>query len=102
MAVPASWFRPNGPAREVAVPRPTIQDEQVALPWADEGIVAPPPAPVPRSAAVEFEARVSPGGTLIVVAGRRADPDHLGRPAQHPPDHGRARAADRRVPAAAP
>jgi transposase InsO family protein len=72
MAVPASRFRPNGPAREVAVPAPTAQDEQVALPWADEGIVAPPPLPVPRSAAVEFEVRVSPGGTVIIVSGRQS------------------------------
>jgi hypothetical protein len=43
MAVPASRFRPNGPARDVAVPQPTPQDEQVALPWAGEGAVAPPP-----------------------------------------------------------
>ena len=40
MAVPASRFRPNGPARDVAVPQPTPADEQVALPWADEGTVA--------------------------------------------------------------
>ena len=72
MAVPASRFRPNGPAREVAVPAPTVQDEQVALPWADEGIVAPPPLPVPRGAAVEFEVRVSPGGTVIIVSGRQS------------------------------
>ena len=71
MAVPASRFRPNGPARDVAVPQPTAQDEQLALPWADEGVVAPPPLPVPRSAAVEFEARVSPAGDLIIVAGRQ-------------------------------
>jgi transposase InsO family protein len=71
MAVPASRFRPNGPARKVAVPAPTAQDEQLTLPWADEGIVAPPPLPVPRSAAVEFEARVPPGGDLIIVAGRQ-------------------------------
>jgi transposase InsO family protein len=71
MAVPASRFRPNGPAREVAVPAPTAQDEQLTLPWADEGIVAPPPLPVPRSAAVEFEARVPPGGDLVIVAGRQ-------------------------------
>jgi transposase InsO family protein len=71
MAVPASRFRPNGPARDVAVPAPTAQDEQLALPWADEGVVAPPPLPVPRSAAVEFEARVSPAGDLIIVAGRQ-------------------------------
>jgi hypothetical protein len=72
MAVPASRFRPNGPAREVAVPAPTAQDEQVALPWADEGIVAPPPLPVPHGAAVEFEVRVSPGGTVIIVSGRQS------------------------------
>jgi transposase InsO family protein len=72
MAAPASRFRPNGPAREVAVPAPTAQDEQVALPWADEGIVAPPPLPVPRGAAVEFEVRVSPGGTVIIVSGRQS------------------------------
>ena len=71
MAVPASRFRPNGPARDVAVPAPTAQDDQVALPWAEEGIVAPPPLPVPRSAAVEFEARVSPAGDLVIVAGRQ-------------------------------
>jgi transposase InsO family protein len=71
MAVPASRFRPNGPARDVAVPPPTAQDEQLALPWADEGVVAPPPLPVPRSAAVEFEARVPPSGDLIIVAGRQ-------------------------------
>ena len=71
MAVPASRFRPNGPARDVAVPQPAAQDEQVALPWADEGTVAPPPLPVPRSAAVEFEVRVSPGGTVVIVAGRQ-------------------------------
>jgi integrase-like protein len=67
MAVPASKFRPNGPAQEIAVPAPTAQDDQVALPWADAGIVAPPPLPVPRSAAVEFEARVAPGGHLAMV-----------------------------------
>ncbi len=72
MAVPASRFRPNGPAREISVPAPTAQDDQVALPWADAGIVTPPPVPVPRSAAVEFEARVSPGGTVIIVAGRQS------------------------------
>ena len=71
MAVPASRFRPNGPAREVAVPQPTPQDEQVALPWAEEGIVAPP-VPVPRGAAVEFEARVPPSGMLTIVSGRQA------------------------------
>jgi transposase InsO family protein len=71
MAVPASRFRPNGPAAGVAVPQPTSQDEQVALPWAEAGVVAPPPLPVPRSAAVEFEARVSAAGDLIVVAGRQ-------------------------------
>jgi transposase InsO family protein len=71
-AVPASRFRPNGPARDVAVPQPTAQDEQLALPWAEQGIAAPPPVPVPRSAAVEFEARVSPSGTLVVVAGRQS------------------------------
>ena len=58
-------------SRDVAVPQPTVQDEQLALSWADEGVVAPPPLPVPRSAAVEFEARVSPAGDLIVVAGRQ-------------------------------
>ena len=72
MAVPASRFRPNGPAREISVPAPTAQDNQVALPWANAGIVTPPPVPVPRSAAVEFEARVSPGGTVIIVAGRQS------------------------------
>jgi transposase InsO family protein len=72
MAVPASRFRPNGPSRDVAVPPPTPADEQVALPWADEGTVAPPPLPVPRSAAVEFEVRVSPGGTVVFVAGRQS------------------------------
>ena len=71
MAVPASRFRPNGPAREVAVPQPTPQDEQVALPWAEEGIVAPP-VPVPAGAAVEFEARVPPSGMLTIVSGRPA------------------------------
>ena len=71
MAVPASRFRPNGPARDVAVPPPTAQDGQLALPWADEGVVAPPPLPAPRSAAVEFVARVSPAGDLIIVAGRQ-------------------------------
>jgi hypothetical protein len=71
MAVPASKFRPNGAAREIAVPAPTAADDQVALPWADGGIVTPPPAPVPRSA-VEFEARVSPGGTVTVVSGRQS------------------------------
>lgn len=71
MAVPASRFRPNGPAREVAVPQPAPRDEQVALPWAGEGIVAPP-VPVPRSAAVEFEARVPPSGIVTVVSGRQA------------------------------
>ena len=44
----------------------------MALPWADEGIVAPPPLPVPRGAAVEFEVRVSPGGTVIIVSGRQS------------------------------
>ena len=72
MAVPASKFRPNGAAREIAVPAPTAQDDQVALPWAGTGIVTPPLAPVPRSAAVEFEVRVSPGGTVIIVAGRQS------------------------------
>ena len=72
MAVPASRFRPHGPAGGVAVPQPTAADEQVALPWADEGTVGPPPLPVPRSAAVEFEVRVSPGGTVIIVAGRQS------------------------------
>jgi transposase InsO family protein len=72
MAVPASRFRPGGPARDVAVPQPAPADKQVALPWADEGTVAPPPLPVPRSAAVEFEARVSPGGTVVIVAGRQS------------------------------
>jgi len=72
MAVPASRFRPHGPARDVAVPQPTPADEQVTLPWADEGTVAPPPLPVPRSAAVEFEVRISPGGTVIIVAGRQS------------------------------
>jgi transposase InsO family protein len=72
MAVPASKFRPNGATREIAVPAPTAQDDEVALPWADAGIVTPPPAPVPRSAAVEFEVRVSPGGTVIIVAGRQS------------------------------
>ena len=43
----------------------------LALPWAGTGIVAPPPLPVPRSAAVEFEARVSPAGDPIIVAGRQ-------------------------------
>jgi hypothetical protein len=38
--------------------------------WA--GVVEPPPAPVPRSAAVEFEARVPPSGILTVVSGRQA------------------------------
>jgi hypothetical protein len=50
MAVPASRFRPNGPAADVAVPQPTPADEQVALPWAEAGVVAPPPLPVPRGA----------------------------------------------------
>ena len=72
MAVPASRFRPNGAAREIAAPAPTAADDQVALPWADAGIVTPPPAPVPRSAAVEFEARVSPGGTVTIVSGRQS------------------------------
>lgn len=72
MAVPASRFRPNGPAPEAAVPAPTAQDDQLALPWADAGVVAPPPLPVPRGAAVEFEVRVPPGGTVIIVAGRQS------------------------------
>jgi transposase InsO family protein len=72
MAVPASRFRPNGPAREVSVPAPTARDDQVALPWSDAGTVAPPPVPVPRSAAVEFEVRVSPGGTVVIVSGRQS------------------------------
>jgi hypothetical protein len=71
MAVPASRFRPNGPAQQVAVPAPTIQDDQVALPWAEEGIITPP-VPVPRGAAVEFEARVPPSGMLTIVSGRQA------------------------------
>ena len=71
MAVPASRFRPNGPACDVAVPQPAPQDEQVALPWAEEGIVAPP-VPVPAGAAVEFEARVPPSGMLTIVPGRQA------------------------------
>ena len=36
---------------------------QSALPKADPGIVTPSPVLLPRSAAVEFEARVSPGGS---------------------------------------
>jgi transposase InsO family protein len=71
MGVPASRFRPNGPARDVAVPQPTAQDDQVALPWAEAEVVSPPPLPVPRSAAVEFEARVPPSGDLVIVAGRQ-------------------------------
>jgi hypothetical protein len=41
----------------------------VALPWADAAIVTPSPTSVPRSAAVEFKVRVSPGGAGIIVAG---------------------------------
>lgn len=37
MAVPASQFRRNGPAREAAVPQPTAQDDQLALLWAQDG-----------------------------------------------------------------
>ncbi len=72
MAVPASRFRRNGPGGDIAVPQPTARDDQVALPWADTGIVAPPPVPVPRSVAVEFGARVPPGGTVTIVPGRQS------------------------------
>jgi transposase InsO family protein len=72
MAVPASRFRPHGPAREIAAPTPTAQDDQIAVPWLDTGMIEPPPAPAPRSAAVEFEARVPPSGILTVVSGRQA------------------------------
>jgi transposase InsO family protein len=72
MAVPASRFRPNGPARDVAVPQPTPADEQVTLPWADEG---PWPRRRCRSRAAprsSSKSQVSPGGTVIIVAGRQS------------------------------
>jgi hypothetical protein len=70
MAVPASRFRPHGPAAGVTVP--TAQDDQIAVPWLEAGVIEPPPAPVPRSAAVEFEARVPPSGMVTIVSGRQA------------------------------
>jgi transposase InsO family protein len=70
MAAPASRFRPHGPSREITMP--TAKDDQIAVPWLDTGVIDPPPVPVPRSAAVEFEARVPPSGTVTIVSGRQA------------------------------
>lgn len=53
---PQALRRPLGTRGDGAV-AVAAQDEQVALPWIGERIVAPPPVPVLRSAAVEFEAR---------------------------------------------
>jgi hypothetical protein len=50
----------------------TAQDDQVAVPWLETGMIEPPPASPPRGAAVEFEARVPPSGMLTVVSGRQA------------------------------
>jgi hypothetical protein len=68
MAVPASRFRLNGPARDVAVPQSTAQDEQLALPR--QGIVARRRCRS-RAAPPSSSRRVSPGGDLINVAGRQ-------------------------------
>jgi hypothetical protein len=50
----------------------TAQDDQIAVPWLDTGVIEPPPAPAPRGAAVEFQARVAPSGILTIVSGRQA------------------------------
>jgi hypothetical protein len=70
MAVPASRFRPHSPAPGIAAP--AAQGDQIAVPWLDTGVIEPPPAPVPRGAAVEFEVRVPPSGMVTVVSGRQA------------------------------
>jgi hypothetical protein len=45
MAVPADKFRPNSATRDIVVPAPRGQDDQVALPWANGGIVTAPASP---------------------------------------------------------
>ena len=73
MATPASRFRPHGPSRQITMP--TAKDDQIAGrggPWLDSEVIDPPSAPVPRSAAVEFETWVPASGNVTMVSGRQA------------------------------
>jgi hypothetical protein len=72
MAVPASVFRPHGPARE-EVPAPAstsaaVLDRDVTI--GPDGVIEPPPAVV-SEAAIEWEIRVPPRGKFPIVSGRR-------------------------------
>ena len=59
MATSASRFRPHSLSRQITMP--TAKDDQIAVPWLDNEVIDPPSAPVPRSAAVEFETGPRPG-----------------------------------------
>jgi Transposase and inactivated derivatives len=74
MQVPATVFRPHGPAQEPLDPAPTTDADQPAEP-AD--LVEPPPATLSESA-VEWEIRVPPSGSLTLVPGRQATKVHQG------------------------
>jgi hypothetical protein len=67
---PAGSGRTAPPARSPSRPRPRRTSR-----WPCPGRTresSPPPLPVPHGAAVEFEVRVSPGGTVIIVSGRQS------------------------------
>jgi hypothetical protein len=72
MAVPASVFRPHGPARDEAMTRasaPTlVLDLDVTI--GPEGEIEPQPAVLPE-AAVEWDLLVPPSGKLTLVSGRQ-------------------------------
>ena len=70
MATTASRFRPHGPSRQITMP--TAKDNQIAVPGLDSEVIDPPPVPVRRGAAVEFETRFPPSGNVTIVSGRQA------------------------------
>ncbi len=75
MRIPASMFRPHGPARdELPGPAPTVEAN---LPGELADVVEPPPATISETA-IEWEVRVPPSGTLTLVPGKQTAKIHQG------------------------
>ncbi|MGR6918783.1 IS481 family transposase [[Actinomadura] parvosata] len=75
MQVPASMFRPHGPARD-ELPSPAQTDE-ASLPSERVDVIEPPPATLSEGA-IEWEVRVPPSGSLTLVPGKQTAKIHQG------------------------
>lgn len=69
MAVPASLFRPHGPAREQPLPTWVPEESEPGL-GLQIDITTPPPASISEGA-VEFELRVPPSGDVSLAPGKQ-------------------------------